>query len=169
MTPSYGPLQAIQLLSEIFLSKGHSLWNIRPFRDFSNTLYIIQSWTFWFIYLYYFFTHYLVLIYRQKKTIFWKSLIYYTLKSLVSGVSPWFGDFLLRASNMALRRLQNSIVCYGFSFWNILIESLFDVKFRISYLVAPRWEQWSSMLGSSFLISFLCTWCRDAAVSLDLP
>jgi len=36
MAPSYGPLQAIQLLSETFLSKVHSLWNIRPFRDFGT-------------------------------------------------------------------------------------------------------------------------------------
>jgi len=39
MTPSYGPLLAIQLLSKTFLSKVHSLWNIRPVRDFLNTLY----------------------------------------------------------------------------------------------------------------------------------
>jgi len=40
MTPSYGPLQAIQLLSKTFLSKVHSLWNIQPFRNFFPSLYM---------------------------------------------------------------------------------------------------------------------------------
>jgi len=52
---------------------------------------------------------------------------------------------------------------YSFSLLNILIESLPNVKFRIS-LVAPRWEQWLSMLGSCFL----CTWRRHITALLDI-